>query len=152
MIGSNMYNDENDWNNFNDETSIEFEERRQAAKKALRLEDKHYESYSLPVFKVWTDGKYYKRVTIESYGSKDQGTRIRNAVTGAKYNITVGSADEDLFFKVTDAYGRNGRRVPLKLYYDSPEQYENHKFVVVDNLTKEKWRQRSQEVQKRLDL
>lgn len=136
----------------NDETSVEYELRQKTAADALKRLDKNYDKFSVPFNNVWTDGKYYKRITIENYGSGSHGTRIRNAVTGVHYDFIVGSADEDIFFKVTDSTGRNGRKDPLMLYYDSPEQYENHHFTSVSHDVKQKWYKRSLEAQKRLNL
>lgn len=136
----------------NDETSVEFQSRQKEAADALKKLDKNYEKYSIPFNDTWRDGKYYKRITIENYGSGSHGTRVRNAVTGVKYNVTVGSTDEDIFFKVTDSTARNGRKEPLMLYYDSPEQYENHHFTTVSLDTKTKWHQRFLQAQKRLNM
>lgn len=133
----------------NDETSVEFHLRQKAADDTVKRIDKNYEKFSVPFNNTWTDGKYYKRITIENYGSGSHGTRIRNAVTGVYYDFIVGSADEDIFFKVTDATGRNGRNAPLMLYYDSAEQYENHHFTSVSPEIKQKWHDRSVEAQKR---
>ena len=110
---------------------------------AFQKLNNNYEKYSIPFNKIWTDGKFYKRITIKNYGSGCQGTRIINAVTGSKYDIKVGTAEENLFFKVTDSTGFNGRNEPLILYYDSPEQYENHYFTSVPPDTKQQWRQRT---------
>lgn len=110
---------------------------------AFQKLNNNYEKYSIPFNKIWIDGKFYKRITIKNYGSGCQGTRIINAVTGTKYNIKVGSAEENIFFKVTDSSGINGRNEPLMLYYDSPEQYENHYFTNVSQDTKQQWIQRS---------
>ena len=110
---------------------------------AFQKLNNNYEKYSIPFNKIWIDGKFYKRITIKNYGSGCQGTRIINAVTGSKYNIKVGSAEENIFFKVTDSSGINGRNEPLMLYYDSPEQYENHYFTNVSQDTKQQWIQRS---------
>ena len=104
--------------------------------------DSNYEKYKLPFNKNWKDGKYYHTIVVENYGSGQQGTKIRNAVTGQKYPYLVGSLDEDLFFKVSEASGRNGRRSTLILFYDSPEQYENHCFTTVDNDIKKKWNEK----------
>ena len=101
-----------------------------------RANNKNYDKYSIFVNKVWTNGKYYGKVLIESYGSGQQGDRIKNAVTGERTRFAVGSSDEDLFFKVSDAGRRN---IPLVLFYDSPEQYENHHFTAVDDKLKESW-------------
>jgi len=135
----------------NDETSVEFELRQKPADAIKRL-NKNYDKFIIQFNNTWTDGKYYKRITIENYGSGSNGTRIRNAITGAYYDYLVGSANEDLFFKITDSIGRNGRKEPLMLYYDSPEQYENHHFTSVTTKIKQKWFHRSLEAQKRLNL
>jgi hypothetical protein len=118
----------------------------------VKNSDKYYEKYVLPVEKVLVNGEIYKsKRTIEKYGSGQVGSRIRNAVTGSRTGYLVGSVDEDLFFKVSDTYGRNGRREPLMLFYDSPEQYENHTFNVLDERVKESWHKKMLEVRKRYD-
>jgi hypothetical protein len=104
--------------------------------------DKQYQKYVKLVYKTWRDGKYYKKPVIECYGSGQIGSLIRNAVTGQYYPYRVGNTEEDTFFKVIDAVGRDGRKEPLILYYDSPEQYENHQFVTVSQVIKESWHKR----------
>ena len=42
------------------------------------------------------------------------GNRIRDAITGARYNYFVGSRDEDFFFKVK--------------YYDNKIKYSIHRY------------------------
>lgn len=135
----------------NDESSVEFRLRQNIAADAVKRLDKNYDKYSISFDDNWK-GKYYKRVTIENYGSGSQGTLIRNAVTGARYDIVVGSSDEDFLFKVFVSTGRNGRRDPLMLYYDSPEQHENHHFTSVSPEVKQKWLDRSLAAQKRLNM
>jgi len=107
---------------------------------AFQKLNNNYEKCSL-TFKI--DGKSNTRLTIKNYGSGSQGTRIVNAVTGNKYNIKVGSAKENLLFKVIDATGFNGRKEPLMLYYDSPEQYEQHYFTNISPDAKQQWVQRA---------
>ena len=136
----------------NDEISVVFDTKKTAAADAIKKLDKNYYKFTVRFNNTWTDGKYYNRITIENYGSGSHGKRIRNAVTGVYYNFIVGSADEDIFFKVTDSTGRNGRKEPLMLYYDSPEQYENHHFTSVSPEIKQKLYKRSLEAQKRLNL
>ena len=135
-----------------DDTSINFKLRQKQPADAILKLDKNYEKYRIPVNKTWSDGKFYKQVTIELYGSGDTGSLIRNAVTGVRYNFEVGCIYEDLLFKVSDCTGRNGRRNPLILFYDSPEQYENHQFTVVSPKIKQKWYEKSGEAQKRLNM
>jgi hypothetical protein len=108
----------------------------------LKKLDKQYQKYVKPLFKTWRDGKFYKKPTIECYGSGQIGSQIRNAVTGQYYPYRVGEMDESCLFKVIDAVGREGRSDPLMLYYDSPEQYENHQFVTVSQSIKENWHKR----------
>jgi hypothetical protein len=136
----------------NDESSVEFKLRQEKTADAVNRLDRHYDKYSIPFNGTWTDGKYYKRITIENYGSGSHGTFIRNAVTGARYNIPVGSSDEDILFKVNNSIGRDGRREPVMLYYDSPEQYENHHLTSVSPEVKNKWHNRHLEAQKRFNM
>ena len=123
------------------ETAVfdEFKPKQQNTVEDIHKFDKHYVKYTIPFNDTWTDGKYYKRLTIENYGSGSTGTFIRNAVTGKKSNIRVGSANEDIFYKVNDVISRNGRRDPLFLYYDSPEQFERHMRTTVSQYVKQKW-------------
>lgn len=79
-----------------------------------------------------------KRQVIESYGSAGMGSYIRNAVSGHRTSFIVGSKDEDLFFTVIDARGLL-KGQPQFLFYDSPEQYENHSFNKLSRETKEQW-------------
>jgi hypothetical protein len=124
--------------NDNDIDSVVLKERKRLAEEIKRA-DKNFEVYRRPFMKEWKDGKFYKNITVELYGSGDTGAHIKNAVTNQRTGYIVGSADEDLFFKVIVASGINGRRDPLKLFYDSPEQHENHFFVTIDQKVKEEW-------------
>jgi hypothetical protein len=87
----------------------------------------------------WIDGKYYDVVTINMYGSGDAGSYIKNAVTGSYTNHRVGSEAEYLYFCVANCTGMDKLNGPIHLYYDSPSQYENHQYVLVDQKTKDIW-------------
>ena len=113
--------------------------------------DNNYEKYKIPFNNTWKDGRFYKNIVIEHYGSGQQGSKIRNAVTGQRYPFLVGSSDEDLFFKVSEASGRNGRKSTLILFYDSPEQYENHHFINISQDVKDRWQEKNMEARRRLD-
>ena len=67
------------------------------------------------------------RTPISIYTSGDVHSNIRDAETGAYYTHLVGSADEDLYFKVILATGecksKNGSNT---LFYSSPRQYMSH--------------------------
>lgn len=83
-----------------------------------------------------------KRVPVEIYMTKNQpGCLIRNAISGIRETkYRVGRRDEYLFFKVklTDkVYGQNESYGVL--FYDSPEEYERHFNLVLDQAMKEKW-------------
>lgn len=134
----------------NDETTDDFRLRTQTTADAVKKLDRNYEKYKLVFNDIGPDGKYHKYITIENFGSGSYGSKIRNAVTGSYYNYIVGSSDEDLFFKVVEATGRNGRKEPLTLFYDSPEQYENQHFrtVSVSQEAKDLWVTRSHRAQR----
>jgi hypothetical protein len=118
--------------------------------KEFKKSDTKYDKYNKILRMIWRDGKYYDKVTIELFGSGDTGTKIRNAVTGAKTPYLVGSSNEDLFFKIRDSTGNKGRQDSLLLFYDSPEQYENHQFIILNQDIKEAWLNKNLEARKRL--
>lgn len=88
-----------------------------------------------------------KRVPI-SVASDVHGMNIRNAVTGSIYDERVGTLDERKFFKVTgkSTFKMNSEGLVIdegynmsSFYYDTPEQYEKHKNVVLTQDVKDKW-------------
>ncbi len=149
-----MYNDHSydyAFDNMSDEISGIYENHNEFLE-LINNHDKNRDTHSIPFRKIAPDGKWKKRLTIVSYGSGGIGSKIRNAVTGSSYNFLVGSSDEDLFFKVIDSTGRNKRRDPLMLYYDTPEQYENHRFTKVSVESKSRWNKKFLEAQERLNV
>lgn len=89
-----------------------------------------------------------KRIELGVYGSGSHESPIRNAETGEYYKYKVGTMDEDLFFKVMVSTGE-AISGPLTLFYDTPEHYERHQYLVLDDLTKRKWETKRQN---RLDI
>ena len=85
------------------------------------------------------DGKQYKPITINMYGSGDYGSYIKNAVTGAYTNHRVGSEAEHLYYTVADCTGMDKINGPVHLYYNSPSEYEKHQFTLVDQEKKNEW-------------
>jgi hypothetical protein len=96
--------------------------------------------------------EYYETKPVNDF-------RIRNAVTGVWYRddhpkckYLVGSAQEDVFFKVHFSTGepeltsasRNNRKNTTLLFYDSPEQFERHQRMTVAQSVKEKWQEKNQ--------
>lgn len=83
-------------------------------------------------------------IEVGVYASGSTGTSyIRNAETGDYMNYTVGSANEELFFKVILATGETSTG-PLVLFYDSPEHFERHQHVTVSDQKKRAWKLRQQ--------
>jgi hypothetical protein len=79
-----------------------------------------------------------KKIELGVYGSGSSESQIRNAETGEYYKYKVGTMDEDLFFKVMISTGEVPSG-PLTLFYDSPEHYERHQYLELDDLTKKRW-------------
>jgi hypothetical protein len=99
---------------------------------------KNYYTITKP-FNDMIKGKFYKTVNISYYGSGISGSKIRNAIDGQYTNYIVGrSKDESNFFKVTMACGMQPDG-PINLFYNSPEEYERHQIVELDQATKDKW-------------
>lgn len=128
--------------NDDDDNSVDYNAQ-QKLLSALKRRDEFYEKYTIRI--------HSKNVTIENHGTKGQGNKIRNAKTGLYYDIKVGSKEEGLFFKVNNAVGRKGRQTSLMLYYDSPEQFENHHYTSVDDNVKVEWRRKTAELHKQLE-
>jgi len=145
------YNDRFDPNSENDSDKNSVNKQKD---KDLRDGDKYYFKYTRPVNKTWTDGRHYKKVSIQLFGCGDMGYKIRNAVTGHRYpqNFIVGSEYEDLLFTVSECSGINRHKEPIHLYYDSPEQYENHQFIILDERIKKKWHAKNLEAKRKYNL
>jgi len=94
--------------------------------------------------RIMEKNNFYKNKKIELYGSGDIGSTIRDAETGDYYRgHIVGSSIEDLYFKIS--YSRaskndsNNNLEPLILFYHSPEHYERHQHVLLNDDIKQKW-------------
>ena len=88
------------------------------------------------VNRINQDGRMKK---VEIYASGPTDTTIRNAVSGFRYEgHKVGSPNEDLYFKVAFVTGEAKFESPT-LFYDDPEQFENHLFQELPQSLKEKW-------------
>jgi len=100
------------------------------------------------------NGKRSKKVKkqdmyLTMYSSGLTGTNIRDAITGAYYKELVGSAAQDLFFKVTIATGEFPGS-PLHLFYLSPELYERHQECELDDTLKNNWYEKSEKARAKL--
>jgi hypothetical protein len=80
-----------------------------------------------------------KKKSIEIYSTNIfPGSKIRGAIGGSYYpSFKVGSKDENLFFKIAMATGEcKGNNI---LFFDTPEQFEQHMNTTLDQSIKEKW-------------
>jgi hypothetical protein len=90
-------------------------------------------------FKVKRINNEGRMKNVEIFASGPTDYTIRNAVSGFKYEgHKVGTLDEDLYFKVAFSTGEAKFESPT-LFYDSPEQFENHLFQELPQSNKEKW-------------
>ena len=98
------------------------------------------------------DYYFYKKLTWDEDGNKklhktqiyssQNGKKIRNAPTGIRESDTVGSAEEDLYFRVKDVslYTKTTLNAdPRKLFYRNPEECERHLNIVLPRAIKEAW-------------
>jgi hypothetical protein len=80
-----------------------------------------------------------KKKAIEFYStSLFPGSKIRGAIGGSYYpGFKVGSREEDLFFKIACSTG--DCKDNNICFFDTPEQFENHMHISIDQSVKEKW-------------
>lgn len=89
-----------------------------------------------------SNGKWRNK-KIEVYSSGYTGNRIRDAETGEYYSNLVGSADEELFFKVVLATGEcTSENGSSTLFFASPQHYANHLQCVVNPELSIAWERR----------
>lgn len=97
-----------------------------------------------PAFYRYKIGGHRSKKMFEFYDSTSvMGAAIRYAKTGFYTTHKVGTRDEDLYFKVVDTTHPPKNRaahMPCYLYYESPEQWENHFGTICPEELREKWR------------
>jgi hypothetical protein len=106
---------------------------------------KHNNRDKKSVFRVYS-GKGPARVSYFDT-NLTPGRRIRNAVSGYFTNHFVGTSDEYLYFSNLICTGEGGT-TPHCLFYDTPEQYERHMHTTLSDDSKDRWRQRYNELLK----
>jgi hypothetical protein len=83
------------------------------------------------------------RTPIGIYTSGGTDSQIRDAETGAYYSHLVGSADEDLYFKVILATGEcKSKNGSSTLFYSSPRHYMSHLNNEVSEDTLQLWEEK----------
>ena len=112
--------------------------------KAMLDEAKRIDRGYNKIFRIFprADGRI-KRTKIEFYTSSDVGTRIRDAESGSYFSDKVGSANEDLYFKVGLATGEcksaNGSST---LFYTSPYRYMTHMHCTLSDESIKQWEEK----------
>ena len=81
-----------------------------------------------------------KKRFITFFDSTGIGRVAVNARTNRPYSFKVGSRHEDSVFGIIIATGETGERTPPTLFYDTPEEYENHFRVRISDETKKRWK------------
>ena len=80
-----------------------------------------------------------KTKTIEMYSTNTTpGRRIRDPVSGVRFNERVGTKAEKQFFKIHITSFGDGTE-PIILFYSSPEAYERHQRTKMNNAVKLAW-------------
>jgi len=82
------------------------------------------------------------KTIITVFETNFSNTFAMNAKTNVPYPVKFGSKEEDSLFSVILATGETGQ-TPLILFYDSPEQYENHFHIDLTPETKQRWYKKS---------
>jgi hypothetical protein len=84
-------------------------------------------------------GSKVYRNTEMNFHYSDRGQFIVNAFTGRTYSFKVGSIDEKKLWRVVIPIVKNDIVESIKLFYDSPNEYECHRSITVENEQKYKW-------------
>ena len=94
-----------------------------------------------------------KRTKIVIYTSGDIGSNIRDAETGVYYSSKVGSADEDLFFKVGLSTGEcTSKNGSSTMFYTSPHHYMSHMGYELDSNLISRWEEKHNDRVKEVKL
>lgn len=128
--------------------------------------DKHTHFYPVQKFSEKKQKNVY--VNVKCFSSGDTGSVIRNAQYGTPYSYylsknsdtyilnnsqqgptkkishLVGSGDEDLYFKIKmpGIVKKDGTKISVTLFYNSPEQCERHLNMEFSRDVKEYWREK----------
>jgi len=101
-------------------------------KKNMEMKDKGYHERRV------YDPRKEKMTRVSYYDSGSNPSHyIRDAITGRRYNVKIGSAGENLFFKVRLALRETDQSTTL--FYGSPEEHEQHFFCKIDFDLKNAW-------------
>lgn len=97
------------------------------------------------------DNESITSIEFNDYSKNDKETYITttfsalgagyctNAVNKSRYPFRVNSKESLQLFIVMNSMSKNNREDPIKLFYDSPEQYERHTRRKVSKVIKDKF-------------
>ena len=89
-------------------------------------------------FKKNVNNKIYKIGFYET--NITPGSLIRSATTGNRFEkVFVGTYMEDLFFKVCNTTIENGKKAPIIMFFNTPEEFEKHFKCVINENVKKNW-------------
>jgi len=130
-----------EYTDFNDQNDSYEEQREQ--RKLVEEAKKMDRGYNL-IYRNFTNKKgQLVRTPIGIYTSGGTDSQIRDAETGAYYSHLVGSADEDLYFKVILATGEcKSKNGSSTLFYSSPRHYMSHLNNEVSEDTLQLWEEK----------
>ena len=93
------------------------------------------------------------RTPISIYTSGGTDSQIRDAESGSYYSHLVGSADEDLYFKVILATGEcKSKNGSSTLFYLSPRHYMSHLNMEVSEDIIQNWQEKRDARYKSIEL
>ena len=124
-------------------SSMDTEERdRKKTHELYKRSDPDYYYYKTQKFDENGDVTVQK---VQIYSSPLQG-KIRNATTGIRESVYVGSRDEAQFFRVKDAalYTKTDIYTDTrKLFYRNPEECERHLNIKIPSSVKSEWHRKN---------
>jgi len=98
--------------------------------------------------KLCNDNKFRNNIYLDLYSSDKY---IKNSISGMETPYKVNSKFEDLFFKVKFVNGEIKNKDNITFFYDSPEQFENHQFVTLNDNTKKNWKEKYNNISKHIN-
>ena len=112
-----------DYDNYRLESPYDQNEERRLIRQAKSID----KGYNVIYRKMLNKKGVIKHMPLDIYTSCGTNSNIRDAETGSYYNSLVGSADEDLYFKVILATREcNSKNGSSTLFYSSPSHYVSH--------------------------
>lgn len=108
----------------------------------MEIDAIHHPKNTITVRRPYIDNKGRNKTRlITAYYSGGMGSKIVDATTGAETQHQIGTKSEHLYFKVSYVanHAKNIQNVPVTLYYNSPNEYEQHLCEELDEPIKHVW-------------